>query len=75
MRTDDDRRRVVVGSLGYAMSFARGMRYDSAVTFMLGHKMRVRMPDRLPYVSTIDSSLFRVDDGFRSLHLSCRKTF
>lgn len=58
MRTDDDRRRVVVASLGYAMSFARGTRYDSPLRLCRDIKMRVRMPDRLPYVSTIDSSFF-----------------
>lgn len=75
MRTDDDRRRVVVGSLGYAMSFARGTRYDSPLRLCRDIKMRVRMPDRLPYVSTIDSSLFRVDDDFRFLHLSVERHF
>lgn len=39
-----------------AMSFAGGTRYDSPLRLCQDIKMRVRMPDRLPYVSTIDSS-------------------
>lgn len=73
---DDDRPKqgsVAVGSLGYAMSFARGTRYDSPLRLCRDHKnARGRMPDRLPYVSTIDSNS---PDGFRFLRLPVGRRF
>jgi len=39
------------------MSFAGGTRYDSPLRLCRDIKIRGRMPDRLPYVSTIDSTL------------------
>lgn len=47
---------MAVASLGYAMSFARGTRYDLPLRLCRDIKMCARMPDRLPYVSTIDSN-------------------
>lgn len=55
------------------MSFARGTRYDSPLRLCQDIKMRGRMPDRLPYVSTIDSSLRRRHPDF--LRLSSERRF